>query len=37
MKVKNILAILLLMMTGLQTALAQKVVLHKTNGPPCAG
>ena len=32
MKVKNILAILLLMMTGLQTALAQKVVLHKNNG-----
>ena len=32
MKVRNILAALLLMVAGLQTALAQKVVLHKTNG-----
>lgn len=32
MKTKSILAALLLMMAGLQTVLAQKVVLHKTNG-----
>ena len=32
MKVRNILAALLLLVAGMQTALAQKVVLHKTNG-----
>lgn len=32
MKKKYLLAVMLLMVTGLQTIEAQKVVLHKTNG-----